>query len=215
MLDSAPQHELSLFDAVRQHEKSAAFWRPRIIALAAAFVGSLPLVLDLRFHMGMSVTAPFLWPLSVLLLVASLILAARAGDRAFVKTVLVALVVGYMATATYDSTRIAGISAGVTEMDEALDFGQRLTDQTPPGKVKKQANAEHGGKHGGGHTEATASAQAGTVAIGYAWHYWAGMMFSLGYLVLFGARRPWWAIPYMVLLIYPGMILAMGPFMGA
>lgn len=36
------------------------------------------------------------------------------------------------------------------------------------------------------------------------------MMFSLGYLVLFGARRPSWAIPYMVLLIYPGMVFAMG-----
>lgn len=123
MLTSAPQYEASVFEAVRQHEKSAAFWLPRILALAAAFVGPLPLVLDLRFNVGMSVTAPFLWPLSVLLLIVSLIFAARAGDRYLAKTVLVALVVGYMATATYDSTRIAGISAGVTEMDEALDFG--------------------------------------------------------------------------------------------
>lgn len=228
MLSSASQYEVSLLDAVQQHEKSAAFWLPRILALAASFVGPLPLVVDLRFHIGMSVTAPFLWPLSVLLVIASLIFAVRAGDSYLLKTLLVALVVGYMATATYDSTRIAGISAGVTEMDEALDFGQRLTGQTPPGmghgtahKNEKQAphgekhtdklaSGEHGEKHGTGHTEGTASGQAATVAIGYAWHYWAGMMFSLGYLVLFGARRLWWAIPYMVFLVYPGMVFAMG-----
>ena len=36
------------------------------------------------------------------------------------------------------------------------------------------------------------------------------MMFSLSYLVLFGARRWWAAIPYLVLVIYPGMVITMG-----
>ncbi|MGH6916478.1 MAG: hypothetical protein ACREJ0_02130, partial [Geminicoccaceae bacterium] len=50
----------------------------------------------------------------------------------------------------------------------------------------------------------------GTVALGYAWHYWAGIMFSLSFLVLFGVNRWWAAIPYLLLVIYPGMVLTMG-----
>lgn len=36
------------------------------------------------------------------------------------------------------------------------------------------------------------------------------MMFSLAFLILFGGRRWWLPIPYMVLIIYPGMVLVMG-----
>nr|WP_176704610.1 hypothetical protein [Pseudomonas sp. K-62] len=45
--------------------------------------------------------------------------------------------------------------------------------------------------------------------MGYAWHYWSGILFSLSFLVLFGARGWKWAVPYLVLVIYPGMVLAM------
>lgn len=99
--------------------------------------------------------------------------------------------------------------------EKQAPHGEKHADKQATGEhgekhADKQASSEHGGKHGGGHTEGATSGQAATVAIGYAWHYWAGMMFSLGYLVLFGARRLWWAIPYMVLLIYPGMVFTMG-----
>ncbi len=213
MVASAQQLEVSAFDGLLKGQRSVKFWLPRALALAASVIGPLPLVMDLKFHISMSGTALVLWPLSFLLVIVSILLATRSGDRHFVKTVLVAAVAGSMATATYDSTRVAAISAGITEMDEALDFGRRLTSQTGPG---------HGAAHGGEqtapkvreHSDAQPSHRSvglvGTVAIGYAWHYWAGMMFSLGFLMLFGARRWWWAIPYLVLVIYPGMVFTMG-----
>lgn len=226
-----PQFEISVLDAARQGERSATYWLPRIMALAAAFVGPLPLVLDMRFHIGMSQTAPVLWTASVALAVGASMLAYRWGDRSVARAVLVAVVAGYMATATYDSTRIAGMSAGVTAMDEAQDFGLRLTAQIGPGG---HAQGDHGGMQtapGKGHANAgqdqghqpkpgdqgteahsqdAGTASPTTVALGYAWHYWAGIMFALGYLVIFGARRWWVAIPYTVLLIYSGMVLTMG-----
>lgn len=241
----------TVFDGLAKGERSPSFWLPRAMALAAVIAGPLPLMLDLRLQVSMAATALVLWPVSVLLVIASVMLAARSGDRHFVKIVVVAILAGYMATATYDSTRVAGMSAGVTEMDEALDFGKRLTGQIPPG-MSHDADHEggqsaaaspdaakhldpqmHAGqdapsasevikqkdKHGEAgqapkHTEESTKAgtigKRATVAIGYAWHYWAGIMFSLGFLLLFGARGWRWAIPYMVLLIYPGMVIAMG-----
>ena len=251
MVESIRQCEVPVLDGIFKGDTSVKFWLPRVLALAASFIGPLPLLLDLKFHMGMSDTALVLWPLSVLLVISSTMLAARWRDRPFVKTVLVAIVAGYMATATYDSTRVAGMSAGVIKMDEALDFGQRLTGQTAPGTghgaahgdeqtapadphvakpkdehapaVLEPPMAYQGGKQKDEHAQAGqvrkhddaypaggAVGQGATVAIGYAWHYWAGIMFGLGFLVLFGARRWWWAIPYLVVVIYPGMVFAMG-----
>lgn len=245
-------YELSVVGATLRGEKSMTFWLPRVMALAAAFIGPLPYVLDMRFHIGMSSSAPVLWTASIILAAAAAILAYRWADSSVAAIVLVALIAGYMATATYDSTRVAGMSAGVTEMDEALDFGMRLAGQIAPGaghghdahggmemaaEKGHSGGAAHGGasksgemasekghggdtghsdapKAGGQHNEAhsqrSAAAPATTVALGYAWHYWAGMMFALGYLIIFGARRWWVAIPYTVLFIYPGMVFAMG-----
>lgn len=233
MIASDRQYEFAVFDAALRGEKSATYWLPRIMALAAAFAGPLPLVLDMRFDIGMSTTAPVLWPASIVLAVGASILASRWGDRSVAKTVLVAVLAGYMATATYDSTRIAGISAGVTAMDEAQDFGLRLAGQIAPGAGHGQAphegmqaapgtghsaNAGHdqghqpkpGAQHTEAHSQDGGAASPTTVALGYAWHYWAGIMFALGYLVIFGAQRWWVAIPYTVLLIYSGMVLTMG-----
>jgi hypothetical protein len=256
------------------------------LALVAAVAGPLPLVLDMRLGIAMSDAAMVLWPLSILLVIASALVAQSVGDRYFVKTVLVSLVAEYMATATYDSSRIAGISAGVTPMDEALDFGMRLSGQIAPGaghathgeQTAQSAEAEiqattaphrdehqaqapsapHGDEHEAQapsapqadehqaqapsatqadehqaqapsvpqtdehqaqapsaphedqHGVQAPTAQPGTVALGYAWHYWAGMMFSLSYLVLFGTRHWWAAIPYTLIVIYTGMVVTMG-----
>lgn len=243
------QHsEGSVFDALREHQTSAEFWTPRVVALIATAAGPLPLLLDMRLGVAMSHAALILWPLSILLTAASIFLAQRTGDRFFVRTVLVSVLAGYMATATYDSSRVAGMSAGFTTMDEALDFGMRLTGQIAPGAMdddmhdsgamdkgmklsgqlapgtSRAAHADphkdqpmestaQDGNHSSSsdrHAEGHAQSRPGTVALGYAWHYWAGVMFSLSYLVLFGARRWWIAIPYLVVIIYPGMVIAMG-----
>lgn len=263
------QHsEGSVFDALSEHQTSAEFWTPRVVALIATAAGPLPLLLDMRLGVAMSHAALILWPLSILLTAVSIFLARRTGDRFFVRTVLVSMLAGYMATATYDSSRVAGMSAGFTKMDEALDFGMRLTGQIAPGAMdddmhgsgamddgmkpsgqiapgaSRAAHADqptaqgdphvkaaipsapppdqaqndtHGGQHGfardddhSAPPDRHAPGKPGTVALGYAWHYWAGVMFSLSYLVLFGARRWWIAIPYLVVIIYPGMVIAMG-----
>lgn len=133
-----PQLE-SAVDGLLRGGRAFEFWTPRVLALLASGIGPLPLVLDLKFHAAMSATPPVLWPLSAILVAASVLLARRGGGRAFVKAVLVALLAGFMATGTSDSTRVAAMSAGITEMDEALDFGGRLTGQTGPG---------HGSGHG-------------------------------------------------------------------
>jgi len=236
MVDSVRIYDLSFLDAFLQREKSLTFWLPHLLALAGAVLAPLPLVLDMKVHVGMSATVPVLWPLSILLVIGSAILAAKSGNRHLAKMALVAAVAGYMATATYDATRIMGMSAGVTPMDEAVDFGLRITGQTAPGHGPTHGNEqptpearsgddhrqtarpdEHAGDaHQGDvhqpdvHQEAAPARQGSTVALGYAWHYSNGLMFSLGYLVLFGARRWPWAIPYMVFVIYSGMIFAMG-----
>lgn len=223
--------ETSVLDALRGHQASAGYWITRASALAAAVAGPLPLVLDMRLGIAMSDAASILWPLSILLVLASVLVAQRVGDRYFVRIVLVSLLSGYMATATYDSSRIAGISAGLTPMDEAMDFGARLSGQIAPGsahsahaeqkgqgaEAEGQATTPHHGDEHQAHAQsmdqhqAEASiAPAATVALGYAWHYWAGIMFSLSYLVLFGARRWWAAIPYILVVIYTGMVITMG-----
>ncbi len=231
----------SIFDGFRAGRTSMDFWLPRILALAAGGIGPLPLVLDLKWGLPMSTIGPILWLASILLTIASVALARRAGDKRFVWLVIVALLAGYMATATYDSSRVAGMSAGVVAMDEALDFGRRLTGQVAPGGHGSMHADEHGtgpmpeqaappapspaGAHGSApshgedqagagrapeHEPVSSISQGATVALGYAWHYWSGIMFSLSFLVLFGARGWKWAIPYLVLVVYPGMVFAMG-----
>ncbi|WFC40271.1 hypothetical protein [Pseudoxanthomonas sp. SE1] len=230
----------SIFNGFRAGRTFIDFWLPRILALGASVIGPLPLVLDLKWSVSMSIIGPIFWLASILLTVASVALARRAGDKRFVWLVIVAFLAGYMATATYDSSRVAGISAGVVAMDEALDFGRRLRGQVAPGghgsmhadehevgpereqappapspadahgsaasSEEHQPEAEHAAEH-----EPVSSLSSGaTVALGYAWHYWSGIMFSLSFLVLFGARGWKWAIPYLVLVIYPGMVFAMG-----
>lgn len=231
----------SIFDGIRQGRTSMDFWLPRILALAASAIGPLPLILDLKGGVPMSTIGPIFWLASILLTIASVALARRTGHQRFVGTVIVALLAGYMATATYDASRVAGMSVGVIAMDEALDFGQRLTGQVAPGSHGAMQADEHGTvsmgeqaaplasgpndphgsaaphkdtQPGAGPTaeqERVSSLSRGaTVALGYAWHYWSGIMFSLSFLVLFGGRGWKWAVPYLVLMIYPGMVFAMG-----
>ncbi|MDT7531461.1 hypothetical protein OVY29_22650 [Sphingopyxis sp. SE2] len=194
----------------------------------------------------MATIGPIFWLASILLVIGSVALARRAGDQRFVSTVIVAVLAGYMATATYDSTRVAGISAGIVPMDEALDFGKRLSGQVAPGGHESMHGSmsasgghdsmrasepgsqaappampsdnmaeSHGVQqspagHAQGHERSSSGAGIGTVALGYAWHYWSGIMFSLAFVVLFGARGWKWAIPFLLLVIYPGMVLGMG-----
>lgn len=133
------------------------------------------------------------------------------------------------------------MSAGVIAMDEALDFGRRLTGQVAPGGHGSMHADEHGtgpmreqaappassptDPHGSAalhedhqpgagptaeHERVSSLSRGATVALGYAWHYWSGIMFSLSFLMLFGGRGWKWATPYLVLVIYPGMVFAMG-----
>jgi hypothetical protein len=99
------------------------------------------------------------------------------------------------------------MSAGYIEMDEAMDFGLRLSGQMAPGPGHGDHDAPHADRHG---ESAGSGGRVATVALGYAWHYWSGIMFSLAFLVFFGAGRWWLAIPYLLLVIYPGMVFAMG-----
>lgn len=64
--------------------------------------------------------------------------------------------------------------------------------------------------HAAEHERISFLSRGATVALGYAWHYWSGIMFSLSFLMLFGGRGWKWAVPYLVLVIYPGMVFAMG-----
>jgi len=231
----------SIFDGFRQGRTSRDFWLPRILALAACVIGPLPLILDLKWGVPMSTIGPIFWLASILLTIASVALARRTGYQRFIRTVIVALLAGYMATATYDASRVAGMSAGVIAMDEALDFGRRLTGQVAPGghgsmhadeygtsPMREQAappvsspTDPHGSaaphedhQPGAGptaeHERVSSLSRGATVALGYAWHYWSGIMFSLSFLMLFGGRGWKWATPYLVLVIYPGMVFAMG-----
>ncbi|MDT7533023.1 hypothetical protein OVY48_06170 [Sphingobium sp. SA2] len=242
----------SIFDGFRQGRTSRDFWLPRILALAASVIGPLPLILDVRWGVPMSTIGPIFWLVSILLVIGSVALARRAGDQRFVSTVIVALLAGYMATATYDSSRVAGISAGVIDMDEALGFGMRLSGHgsmgdsmgdsmtstahgsqgaTPPmadsmassGRGSQAAAPAMGSDamapsngaqkpqagHAGKPESVLSRSRLAIVALGYAWHYWSGIMFSLAFLVLFGARGWKWSIPFLVLVFYPGMLLAM------
>jgi hypothetical protein len=218
----------SSLDALREGRTSAEFWLPRVLALAASVVSPLALVLDLRWGMPMSSIGLILWLASILLAIASVTLARRTGDESLLRIAVAAVLAGYMATATYDASRVAGLSAGVVEMDEALDFGMRLSGQVQPGaghtsmhtggpsaEHERGSAMEHGTMEDGHAAEhmqtATPSLGRGaTVALGYAWHYWSGIMFSLAFLVLFGARGWKWAVPYLLFVIYPGMVFAMG-----
>ena len=65
MVASDRQSEIPIFDAALQGERSVTYWLPRIMALTAAVAGPLPLVLDMRLHIGMSATAPVLWTASI------------------------------------------------------------------------------------------------------------------------------------------------------
>lgn len=134
----------SIFDGFRQGRTSRDFWLPRILALAACVIGPLPLILDLKWGVPMSTIGPIFWLASILLTIASVALARRTGYQRFIRTVIVALLAGYMATATYDASRVAGMSAGVIAMDEALDFGRRLTGQVAPGGHGSMHADEHG-----------------------------------------------------------------------
>ncbi|MDF2389651.1 hypothetical protein JMG10_50070, partial [Nostoc ellipsosporum NOK] len=134
----------SIFDGFRQGRMSRDFWLPRAVALAACVIGPLPLILDLKWGVPMSIIGPIFWLASILLTIASVTLARRTDDQRFVRTVIVALLAGYMATATYDASRVAGMSAGVIAMDEALDFGRRLTGQVAPGGHGSMHADEHG-----------------------------------------------------------------------
>ena len=134
----------SIFDGLRQGRMSMDFWLPRVLALAASVIGPLPLILDMKWRVPMSTIGPIFWLASILLTIASVALARRTGDQRFVRTVIVALLAGYMATATYDASRVAGMSAGVISMDEALDFGRRLTGQVAPGGHGAMHADEHG-----------------------------------------------------------------------
>ena len=49
-----------------------------------------------------------------------------------------------------------------------------------------------------------------TTLLGYSYHFWNGAMFSLTFLILFGIRRWWLPILFMVLIIYTGMVFVMG-----
>ncbi|MBI1774455.1 MAG: hypothetical protein HYR63_03820 [Proteobacteria bacterium] len=249
----------SVFQALRGAPPSIDFWLPRCCALLATAIGPLPLVLDLRWNVSMASTGPVLWALSVALVVAAGLLAHRNNDRGLLRTLFVALLGGTLATNTYDTFRFSGFSGGVIAMDEAGDFGGRLTGQIAPGPMHHGSGSDHMGKSthvGSGpgpseaaHDTATQHAGAGmhaqsepggsqamqgsggehatdsmdhegksagqpnsvkTILIGYAWHIWAGVMFSLAFLILFSARHWWMPIPYMVLFIYPGMVFAMG-----
>ena len=280
MPTSLAYYEASAFDALRTGNKSMRFWSPRLVALAGAIIGPLSLVLDMRFDIPMAKIGPLFWFISAALTLIAAGLAKRAGDQQFIKTLLVAIVAGYMATATYDSSRIAGMSAGFIAMDEAVDFGMRLTGQVAPGAghgghgdaktthgardlldapagtasptapagqqaqhaqptdpVTRGAEETHGettapaahsaqgaeethrppaasaaksGERAEEHTGPSIVAKGATVALGYAWHYWSGIMFACAFLVFFGARRWWGAIPYLVFVIYPGMVFTMG-----
>ena len=211
----------SVFDALRSGVFGADFWLPRCCALLAAAIGPLPLVLDLRWSIAMASTGPVLWGISVALVVAAGVLAHRHNDRILLRTLFVALLGGTLATNTYDTFRFSGFSAGIIAMDEAGDFGGRLTGQIPPGpmhhgtgqhqtgtSMPAESSAMHGSDHD--HAEGKAATPVKTILIGYAWHIWAGIMFSLAFLVLFGARNWWLPIAYMLFFIYPGMVFAMG-----
>jgi hypothetical protein len=226
----------SAIDALRSGPFSIEWWLPRCCGLLAAAIGPLPLVLDLRWSVAMASTGPLLWGLSIALVVAAGILAHRSNDRILLRTLFAALLGGVLATNTYDTFRFAGFSAGIIAMDEAADFGGRLTGQIPPGPMhhgsgqhqsntSMQTGSDHGpadaaprgpagspAMHGSGseHAEGKAASSVKTILIGYAWHIWAGVMFSLAFLILFGARNWWLPIPYMVLFIYSGMVFAMG-----
>jgi len=123
-----------------------------------------------------------------------------------VYTLLIGLIAGALGTATYDTFRVAGLSARIVPMDEAFNFGQRLTGQVTAGAMHDTMKDNTGDQQ-----KAAASSDPGKATLlGYLYHYWNGAMFAVAFLVLFGARRWWLSIPYMLLIVYTGMVLVMG-----
>ena len=199
--------------------RSTQFWWPRGCALLAAALAPLPLALDLKLGIGMARTAPFVWSLSVLLVVVTLVLARRNRDRTLLRTVLVALFAGALATSTYDTFRIVGLNARVIPVDEALDFGYRLTGQVAPGAMQDAMGDQMNDATSGENQSAAQSHPEIATLLGYLYHFWNGMMFSLAFLILFGGHRWWLLMPlmalgmpmlYMLLVIYSGMVVVMG-----
>ena len=126
---------------------------------------------------------------------------------------------GAIATSTYDTFRIVGLNAGVIPMDEALDFGYRLSGQVAPGAMQDAMGDQMNGAVSNENKPAAQSHPAVATLLGYLYHFWNGMMFSLAYLILFGSHRWWLLMPfmalvlpvlYMVLVIYSGMVVVMG-----
>lgn len=186
------------------------YWLPRGLALLAVVIAPLPLALDLKLGIAMASTGRFLWSLSVLLVVATVLIAKRNHDQTLLRTMFVAFLAGMIATSTYDTFRLAGLSAGVSHMDEAFDFGQRLTGQIAAG-VMNDAPGDQMNDAMSSENKPAAQNNLGMVTLlGYLYHFWNGTMFSLAFLVLFGIRRWWLAVPFMVLIIYSGMAIVMG-----
>lgn len=218
-MNNQPEAQQELKGGEPSSFRGAAPW-----VLALVFAGIAPnlLVLDLLLGVPMSLTAPLLLPVAVLGVVGLYVFCRRRGLKSLATAILVGVLLGAASTAAYDVFRLGGKAAGYIESDEAADFGVMILgsahgNETMPSDPHDGGDPHASEPHGavallsadahGGHGEAATATER---AVGYAYHYWNGAMFGMAFLVLFGRTKWWGPVLWMVLFVYPLMVLSMG-----
>ncbi len=147
---------------------------------------------------------------AVVVVVAVVIYGSLAGRRTLVHTILLASLVGALATAGLDVIRLPSTWVGYLPMDEGAEIGIMLSGEPMDDHM--------GGTPASGATplpEAPMHEKASfsTLARGYLYHYGNGISFAVIFALLFGGA-PWWVgVFYAVFFVDAGMMVAM-PMMG-